>query len=335
MFIVNSYQMAIFFCVVTMLCWGSWAITSKCTNQKWTFPLYYWDYSIGMIIAAVLYGVTMGMEGGEGRGLLDDLGQADSRSILYAFSGGVVFNLSNLLIVAAIAVAGISVAFPIAVGLALVLGVVLNYLKLPVGDPYWLFGGVGLVVVAMIINAYASGKRSASKGEKSFKGILLSVASGLIMAFFYRLVAEGLSLDFSNPEAGKLTTYSAVIIFSIGLFLSNFLWNTFFMYKPVTGEPSSYKGYLINGTIKQHLIGMSGGLIFNTGFLFNLLAAEKAGIAISYGLGQGATMVGVIWGVFVFREFAGAPKQVNWFLAAMFVFFITGLSMIVLAKTMV
>ncbi len=119
MFIVDSYQMAVFFCVITMLCWGSWAITSKCTNQKWTFPLFYWDYSIGMIIAAVLYGITMGMGGDEGRSLLDDLTQAESRSILYAFSGGVVFNLSNLLIVAAIAVAGISVAFPIAVALHL------------------------------------------------------------------------------------------------------------------------------------------------------------------------------------------------------------------------
>lgn len=333
MFVIDTYSLAVVFCFVTMICWGSWAITSKWTTEKWQFPLYYWDYSIGMVIMALVYGLTMGSLGEEGRSLFADIAQADARSIVFAFAGGVVFNLSNLLIIAAIAVAGLSVAFPIAVGLALVLGVILNYLKVPVGDPYVLFSGVALVVTAMVINAVASEKTFASKGKTSVRGIVLSIISGVIMAFFYRLVAEGLSMNFSNPEPGKLTPYSAVLIFSVGLFLSNFLWNTFFMYRPVTGTKTRYKDYFTNGTIKQHLIGITGGLIFNTGFLFNLIASEKAGIAISYGLGQGATMIGAAWGVFVFKEFANAPRGINWYLTAMFVFFIAGLSLIVAAKT--
>jgi glucose uptake protein len=332
MFIVQSYSLAVVFCVVTMLCWGSWAITSKWTTEKWQFPLYYWDYSLGMLLMAVVYGLTMGMTGQEGRGLIEDLMQADQRSVMFALAGGVVFNLSNLLIIAAIAVAGLSVAFPITVGLALVLGVLLNYLKVPVGDPVLIFSGVVLVVLAMVLNGVASEKASSAKGKTSAKGIFLSIISGVIMAFFYRLVAEGLSMDFSNPEPGKLTPYSAVLIFSGGLFLSSFLWNSFFMYKPVTGSRCTYKEYFRNGTAKQHLIGIAGGLVFNTGFLFNLIASEKAGIAISYGLGQGATMIGAAWGVFVFKEFAGAPRSVNKYLTAMFVLFITGLTLIVLAK---
>lgn len=332
MFIINSYSLAVIFCFITMLCWGSWANTSKCTTNKWQFPLFYWDYSLGLILAAILYGLTMGSNGSEGRSMIDDFRQASSYSVFMPLLGGVIFNLSNLLVIAAIAIAGISVAFPIAVGLALVLGVVINYMKTPAGNPALIFIGVALIVVAMALNAIASGKAAASKGKTSTKGIVVSVISGVIMAFFYRFVADGMTTNFTAPEAGKLTPYSAVVIFSIGLFLSNFLWNTFFMYKPITGKAVTYKLYFTNGTLKQHLIGILGGLIFNTGFLFNLIASEKAGPAISYGLGQGATMIGAAWGVFVFKEFASAPKTVNKYLAAMFILFIAGLGLIIMAK---
>lgn len=332
MFIIDSYALAVIFTFVTMLCWGSWANTSKFTTPEWQFPLYYWDYSIGLIITALILGLTMGSIGDEGRSMLQDIAQADARSIGFALLGGVIFNLSNLLIVAAIAIAGLSVAFPIAVGLALVLGVLINYINVPEGNSFLLFLGVGMVVIAMILNGIASRKAAKSKGKTSSKGIIVSVISGLIMAFFYRFVAEGMTLDFSNPEPGKLTPYSAVLIFSIGLFLSNFIWNTFFMYKPITGTRTTYKDYFTKGTTKLHLIGIAGGVIFNIGFLFNLVAAEEAGPAISYGLGQGATMVGAAWGVFVFKEFAGAPKLVNKLLAAMFAFFIVGLSIIIIAR---
>lgn len=332
MYIIDSYGLAVIFCIITMLCWGSWANTSKIATDKWPFPLYYWDYSIGLILMSLIYGLTMGSSGEGGRSFLADLQQADSASILSAVIGGVIFNLSNLLIVAAVAVAGLSVAFPIGVGLALVIGVIVNYIKVPEGHPMLLFGGVLLVVLAIIINGLASAKVSKSKGSTPVKGIVLSVMAGIIMGFFYRFVADSMTLNFTAPEAGKLTPYTAVFIFSIGLFVSNFVWNTFFMYKPVQGSKSTYAGYFTNGTTRQHLIGILGGLIFNTGFLFNLIASDKAGPAISYGLGQGATMIGAAWGVFVFKEFAGAPKGTNKMLAAMFVLFIVGLGMIVIAR---
>jgi len=332
MFIINSYPLAVFFCFITMLCWGSWANTSKVSNEKWPFPMFYWDYSLGLIIVALLYGMTMGSMGDTGRGFLADLQQADSSSINSAFIGGIIFNLSNLLLVAAIAVAGISVAFPVGVGLALVIGVIVNYIKKPEGDPLLLFGGVLLVVVAIVVNAIASSKVSKSKGSTPVKGIVLSVLAGIIMGFFYRFVADGMTLNFTTPDAGKLTPYSAVLIFSFGVYISNFIWNSFFMYRPVEGIKSTYKDYFTKGTMRQHIFGLIGGGIWLTGFLFNLIASDKAGPAISYGLGQGATMIGAAWGVFVFKEFRGAPPSINRYLITMFVTFFAGLGMIIIAR---
>jgi glucose uptake protein len=329
MFIVNDYAVAVLFCIVTMLCWGSWANTSKISTEKWPFPLFYWDYSLGLIIMSVVYGLTMGSTGSEGRSFLPDLRQADSASILSAFTGGVVFNLSNLILVAAIAIAGLSVAFPVGVGLALVIGVIVNYLKQPTGNAVLLAAGVLLVVVAMVVNARTSAKLSKSQGKTSTKGIVLSVIAGIVMGFFYRFVADGMTTNFTDPDAGKLTPYSAVLVFSVAVFLSNFVWNTFFMYRPVDGRRATYGGYFTNGTARQHLIGILGGLIFSTGFLFNLVASDKAGPAISYGLGQGATMVGAAWGVFVFKEFKGASASA---IALMFITFIAGLALIVIAR---
>jgi glucose uptake protein len=332
MYIVSSYTIAVIFCIVTMLCWGSWANTSKCTNEKWPFTLFYWDYSFGLILAALIYGLTMGSTGTSGRSFLNDVAQADMNSIFYAFLGGAIFNLSNLLVIAAIAIAGFSVAYPITGGLALVLGVILVYIKVPTGSPLLLFLGVGLVVTAIIVNAIASAKTSAKRGNTSKRGIVIAILSGLIMSFFYRFVSDSMSIDFTNPKAGKLTPYSAILVFSVGLFISNFVWNSLFMYRPLTGRPVTYKEYFKNGTVTQHAIGILGGIIFNTGFLFSLIASDKAGPAISYGLGQGATMIGASWGIFFYKEFKGASATVNRLLVIMFITFIIGLTLVILAR---
>ncbi|MDF1549049.1 MAG: GRP family sugar transporter, partial [Bacteroidales bacterium] len=299
---------------------------------NWAFPLYYWDYSIGLVLTTLLFGFTFGSFGSEGRGFVEDLTQADTSSLTSAFVGGVIFNLSNLLIVAATAIAGMSVAFPIAVGLALVIGVVVNYIAAPVGDASLLFIGLGLVVAAIIVDALAYKKLPQSGSKDIKKGIIISVLSGILMGFFYRFVAASMSTGFAAPTEGLMTSYSAMFIFTLGIFASNFLFNSWFMYKPVTGEKVSYKDYYTKANTKTHLIGILGGLIWATGMEFNLIAAEQAGFAISYGLGQGATLIAVIWGVFIWKEFAGAPKGTNKLLAAMFALFIVGLILIVIAR---
>lgn len=330
MYIVNSYPLAVLFCIVTMMCWGSWANTQKLAYKEWSFPLFYWDYTLGVIILSLIFGFTFGSMGENGEAFIPNLLNAAPKAFLYALLGGVVFNIANLLLVAAIEIAGMAIAFPIGIGLALVLGVFNNYLPNP--DNYNtlnLFLGVALVTVAIILNATAYKK--VTHGSKSTKGIILSLVAGLLMSFFYRFVADSMSTDLVHIEPGTFTPYSAVFVFAIGIFISNFVFNYYFMRKPVSGDPVTF-GMYFKGTGKLHLVGILGGIIWNLGMMLSIMAGDIAGYAISYGLGQGATLVAAIWGVFVWKEFAGAPKGTKPLLAAMFSLFIVGLALIILAR---
>ena len=339
MFIVHDYTLAVLFCIITMLCWGSWANTQKLAQKTWRFELFYWDYVIGILVFSILSALTLGSFGSEGRNFADDLKQADTGNIFSAFIGGIIFNAANILFSAAIAEAGMAVAFPVGIGIALVLGVVLNYEVAKKGNPAFLFTGVALIIIAILLNAAAYRKANKSQqDEKNIsakngiqKGILLSVVAGILMSFFYRFIAASMDLEnFQSPAAGKMTPYTAVFIFSVGIFISNFLFNTILMRKPITGTPVNYKDYF-KGDFKTHFVGVLGGLIWGLGNSFNLIAAGKAGPAISYGLGQGATLVAACWGVFIWKEFKHAPKSTNKLLTAMFLFFILGIGLIIYA----
>jgi glucose uptake protein len=331
MLIIDSYAVAVGLCVVTMICWGSWANTLKLTGDDWPFPLYYWDYALGLVLTSALLGLTIGSQGSDGRGFLADLAQADGAMLRSAFLGGVVFNIANLLVVAAIDVAGLAVAFPVAIGLALVIGVVVNYLRAPIGDPVVLFSGVALVTAAILVDARAYARLPSARGATA-RGLSLAVLAGVLMGFFYRFVAASMITNFRSPEAGRLTPYTAMFVFTLGVLLSNFLWNSFFMYRPVSGQRASYGEYFTKGNARLHLIGILGGLIWCFGMTMSLIAFELAGPAISYGLGQGATMVAAAWGVFYFKEFKDAPQGTGKLIAAMFVLFIVGLGMIIAAR---
>ena len=264
---------------------------------------------------------------------MNDLQQADFVNIGSAFLGGIIFNAANILLSAAIAIAGMAVAFPIGIGLALVLGVLINYAGEQKGDPTFIFLGVLLVAIAIVLNSIAYRRSSSTVKKVSSKGIILSLTAGVLMSFFYRFIAESMDLnDFVHPAAGKMTPYTAVFIFSCGIFISNFLFNTILMKKPFEGLPTGYTQYF-KGRFNTHLVGVLGGLIWGLGNSFNLIAAGKAGTAISYGLGQGATLIAALWGVFVWQEFKNAPKGTNNLLTWMFLFFIAGLVLIIYAGT--
>jgi glucose uptake protein len=330
MYIIESYSLAVVFCIITMFCWGSWANTQKLAGSSWRFELFYWDYVIGIVILSLVFGYTLGSSGEAGRGFTEDLFQASSRSYSLAFIGGVIFNLANILIVAAIAYAGMSVAFPVGIGLALVLGVIVNYVSNQQGDPVMLFSGVALVVAAIVLDALAYRKLASTNQKNPKVGLVLALVGGFLMSFFYFFVAQSMSLDFSNPEGGKFTPYGAVFVFSIGILLSNFVFNTFLMKKPIEGPPLKGPDYFA-GKLPVHLFGILGGIIWCIGMSFSIIAAEKAGPAISYGLGQGATMVAAFWGVFIWKEFKNAPKGTGNLIAGMFLLFVIGLGLIVYA----
>jgi glucose uptake protein len=332
MLIVESYGLAVALCVVTMLCWGSWANTQKLATRDWPFQLFYWDYAIGVFLFALILSHTAGSTGKAGRHFIDDLHQAANGPAQSAFLGGVIFNLSNILLVAAIDIAGMAVAFPIGVGLALVLGVITNYMATPVGNPVLLFTGVGAVVLAILLSAAAYRRLPVEGPTTTGKGIALSVVAGLLMGYFYRFVAASMSADFVHLEPGKLGPYTALAIFSFGLLVSNFLWNTIVMAKPFVGRPVPFGDYFRKGTVRLHLVGILGGMIWNLGMSLSIIASGAAGFAISYGLGQGATLVAALWGVFIWKEFKGAPAGTNRLLALMFASFIVGLTLIVAAR---
>ncbi|HCM20642.1 MAG TPA: multidrug DMT transporter permease, partial [Porphyromonadaceae bacterium] len=201
----------------------------------------------------------------------------------------------------------------------------------PKGDPVILFLGVALIVIAVILNGIASGKKSSGTEESKTKkkGIIIAICAGILMSFFYRFVASAMDLNnLENPTPGMLTPYGAFFIFSLGILGSNFIFNTFVMRKPFVGEPVSYSRYF-KGSLKTHSVGILGGVIWGIGTSLSYIAAGKAGPAISYALGQGAPMIAALWGVFIWKEFKGSPKSVNQLLIGMFILFITGLALIV------
>ena len=325
MFIPQVYLVALLMTVLSMVCWGSWANTQKLASQ-FRFELFYWDYVWGILFCAFVIGVTFGRtDAASPDSFFQNLSTASTQNLLYALVGGAIFNLANILLVAAIAIAGLAVAFPIGIGLALVIGATLNYLVEPKGNPWLLFGGIALVVVAIVLDALAYRKKSGDV-KVSSKGIVLSLLCGVGMGSFYPLVAKAMTRE---PQLGP---YTVAFVFAIGVLISNFPLNYIFMRNPVSGPPVEFKDYFA-APGAWHFFGVLGGLIWGVGTISNFVAsyAKMVGPAISYSLGQGATMVSAIWGVFIWKEFRGCGPKAKRLLVLMFVFFILGLACIALA----
>jgi glucose uptake protein len=332
MFIVENYTIAILFCFITMICWGSWANMQKLNSPSWRFELFYWDYVIGILLFSILFAFTAGSHGPEGRSFLLDLKQADQANLLSAFIGGVLFNLANILLVVAIAIAGMSVAFPTGIGIALILGVVVNYLARPEGNPVILFSGVILIAVAILLNANAYRMLNKNTAGFSMKGLIIAIIAGIMLGFFYKYVAVSMATNLARPEVGKLTPYTALVLFACGIFVSNFIFNTFIMYRPFTGLPVKMNVWF-KGSFKDHMMGILGGAIWNLGMSLNILASGKASPAVSYGLGQGATIIAAIWGIFIWKEFKNADRKTNNQLYIMLGLYVIGIGLLVAARS--
>ncbi len=337
MILPTTYAVALLLTILTMICWGSWANTSKLTGS-WRFELYYFDYAFGVLLLAVVAAMTFGSMGDD-LTAFDNFLIASRRKMLFGFAGGVVFNLANMLLVAAISLAGMSVAFPVGIGLALVIGVVWNYILNPQGNPGLLFGGATLVVAAIIVCARAYKAHAASRRpvpgqamappRRSGRGLVLSLLAGILMGSFYPLVEMGKSGEFA------LAPYSIALVFALGVFLSTFFFDIVFMNMPVEGPAISPFEYF-RGSLKQHLLGIAGGVIWCIGAIANFAASSappevNVGPAVSYALGQGATLISALWGLFVWKEFRGAKPRVRSMLGAMLVLFVLGLTAISLA----
>lgn len=332
MILPATYATALALMILSMLCWGSWANTFKLT-RKWRFELFYFDYAFGVLLAALVIAFTFGSMG-EDLSFSDNLLIAGKRQMAMGVAGGVVFNLANMLLVAAISVSGMAVAFPVAIGLALVIGVVWNYVINPQGNAVLLFAGAALVAVAIVIDALAYRAHAQVDGKItsrfSAKGLIIALVSGILMGSFYPIV------EMSKAGEIGLGPYTVGVVFAIGVFVSTLVFNLYFMNLPVAGEPVGLGAYLRPKNFRNHMLGVFGGIIWCSGAIANFVAASappnvNAGPAVSYALGQGATMISVLWGLLVWKEFAGAGSRVKLLLGIMMALFVSGLGMVSIA----
>jgi glucose uptake protein len=326
MYLPQSYEIALLFMIGSMLCWGSWANTMKlCPGYR--FQLFYWDYIIGLFVGILALGLTLGNAGAIGKPFVQDVLDAPGRSIVFALCGGAIFNVANLLLVAAIEIAGMAVAFPVGIGVALIVGALSSYLISPQGNPLLLFGGITLVVIAIICDSLAYRTREAARSGSNVRGIVISLLAGLLMGTFYPLVSKSMAL----PKAPG--PYATALFFVIGTALCALPVNYLFMRKPIDGgTPVTMSGYT-GAPSRWHMAGILGGAIWVCGATLNFAASRVnfVGPAISYSIGQGATMVSAFWGVFVWREFPSPSPRVRTLLIAMFACFLAGLVAIAVA----
>ena len=312
-----------------MIGWGSWANTQKLAGRtNWPFSLYYWDYAIGVFLFSIVFLFTAGSLGAGGMPALANLSAASAQAVAWAVLSGVLFNVANILLVVSIDAAGMSVAFPVGIGLALVIGTIASYMHEPKGNQAKLFGGVALVVLAMVMSALAYRRLPRSNSQNWTKGLVFAIVAGCLMGFFYPRLVTSLSPGFNSEPVvlGLLTPYTALFFFSTGLLLSNIVVNTIFM----RAAGQTYSAYFA-GTAKLHALGLLGGVIWMIAFSLNVIASGIAGPAISYALGQGATLVAAIWGVAIWKEFSAAPPGTTPMLVTMFSGYVLGLTLIGLA----
>jgi glucose uptake protein len=306
--------------ILSMVCWGSWANTFKLTRGV-RFELFYWDYAIGMAASALLLATMADSPAAGAAAFPASLFTASTAALWQAAAAGVVFNLANLLLVAAISMTGLAVAFPLAIGTALIIGTALTFFVDRTGSPLIIATGVGFAVVAIVCCAAAY--RAQAKGSTvTRKGVVICLVSGLLMGSWSPLAAASM-----QKGPGSLTPLASLAIFSVGALVSTLPFNLYFMRRPLNDVPVSMSGYLTGG-IRWHLLGLLGGVVWTIGTASNLVAGNSVGFAIAYAIGQSAPLVASLWGIFVWREFAGAPPTATRALAAMFVFYIAAIGIL-------
>jgi glucose uptake protein len=319
----TTFGVALLMTILSAVFWGSWANTYKGT-KNYPFELFYWDYIVGVVICALAFALTLGSNGTQGEPFLANLRAGDSSNILFALIGGFIFNVANLLLVAGIAIAGLAIAFPIAIGIAVVEGVLLSYALQPKGRISFLILGLLLAVAAILFDAMAYRRLASAGGAVTRKGIVVNVVSGLLMGGF----APFITRSFTHGHA--LTPYTVSVLFSLGALFCCFFVNVYFMKHPLVGNPVSFSGFG-RATGRDHLLGVIGGIIWGLGGNFNFIAAGFVGVPISYAIGQSAPMIAAAWGVLVWKEFEGADRKAWTYLMMMFIFYCCAVGAIALA----
>jgi glucose uptake protein len=324
MFTPHSLGIALAMMITSAICWGSWANTYKGV-KNYRFELFYWDYAVGIFLVSLVLALTMGSTSHDADSFLNNVHSADATNIVSTMIGGAIFNLANLLLVAAIDMAGLAIAFPVSIGIALVVGVISSYALQPRGNAALLGAGVVCAFIAVVLDGKAYGSLAIAGRSVSKKSIVTCVVSGVLMGLWAPFVARAMT------RGNTLGPYSIAVFLTLGALLSCAIWNVYFMKHPLVGEPVNFAGFF-SGPISGHALGLLGGFIWGIGMVFNLVAASFTGVAISYAIGQSAPMVAALWGVLAWKEFAGAPSKAKIYLALMFVFYCVGIMLVARAN---
>jgi glucose uptake protein len=325
MFVPHTFIVALIMMITSAVCWGSWANTYKGV-RRYRFELFYWDYAVGIFLISLVLAFTMGSTANDSTSFLANVHSADNSNIASTMFAGVIFNLANLLLVAAIDMAGLAIAFPISIGIALVVGVVSSYILQPQGNAGLLAAGVVCALIAVILDGKAYGSLPTANRELTKKSIVTCVVSGILMGIWAPFVTH------SMTRGNTLGPYSVAVFLTLGALLSCLIWNIYFMKHPLVGQPVNFSEFF-RGPASGHLLGLLGGGIWGTGTVFNLVAANFTGVAISYAIGQSAPMVAALWGVLAWKEFRGANRKAYAYLACMFVFYLLSILVISYANT--
>jgi glucose uptake protein len=325
MFAPHSFTTAFLMMLVSTVCYGSWGNTYKLT-KGFRFELFYWDYLVGIFAGALALALTIGSSPFNASSFLPNVRSAGLSNIVCAMTGGVIFSLAILLLLAGIHLAGLSVSFPVSTGIAVALGVILGYVFEPKGNPALLALGVVSTLIAVVLAGKAYAGLGHVQTNVSRKGLFVCAASGIVMGLFPPFVARALT-------SGKvLGPYGISVFFSLGALVGSFVTNVYFMKQPIVGEPVGFADF-VTAPRKYHLLGFLGGLIVGLGMVFNFVAAGFAGVAISYAVGQAAPMVAAMWGIFLWKEFSGSGTKTKTYLALTFLFYFLALALIAHARS--
>jgi glucose uptake protein len=325
MFVPHTFAVALIMMIASAVCWGSWANTYKGV-KNYRFELFYWDYAVGIFLISLVLAFTMGSTADDPSKFLTNVHNADNSNIASTTFAGVIFNLANLLLVAAIDMAGLAIAFPVSIGIALVVGVVSSYALQPKGNAGLLAAGVACAVIAVILDGKAYGSLASANRELTKKSLTTCVVSGVLMGIWAPFVTR------SMTHGNTLGPYSVAVFLTLGALLSCFIWNIYFMKHPLVGQPVNFSEFF-RGPASGHILGILGGCIWGVGTVFNLVAANFTGVAISYAIGQSAPMVAALWGVLAWKEFRGANQRAYLYLACMFAFYLLSILVISYANT--
>ena len=320
MYSPQTFATALVLMVLSTICWGSWANPYKST-RGYRFELFYWDFAVGIVFVALAMAITLGSRHGGPTSFLANAHSANPVNIALAMAGGAICNFANLLLVAGIEMAGMSVAFPVSIGIALVEGVVLSYALQARGNARLLAAGVACAVLAVILDGKAYASLRSARGGISRKGLVVCIVSGLLMGTFAPFITRAMT------SSAPLGPYSVAVFFTLGAFLSCFVFNVYLMRKPLVGTPVGWSGFF-SAAPRNHLLGFLSGCIWGMGTVLNFVAAHFTGVAISYAIGQASPMVAAFWGVFFFKEFTGAGRGAKTYLALMFAFYIVALVLV-------